>query len=104
MSAKPEEEAFFCYFRIFLMTPSRNFLWHNWNETFLGLCCKIFFKGVFLGIFFCKIFLNGYFWGFFKVHYSTLLHLPPFLSTAVSDDAGIEPKTAATFGIGGQTL
>jgi hypothetical protein len=34
---------------------------------------------------------------------STLLHLRPSDST-VSEDAGIEPKTVAIFGIGSQTL
>ncbi len=32
---------------------------------------------------------------FFFVLYSTLFHLPPFIST-VSEDAGIEPRTVAT--------
>ncbi len=47
-------------------------------------------------------FKGGYFWIFFTVLYSTLLHLPPLRPTRnvwytlMSEDTGIEPRTAAT--------
>jgi hypothetical protein len=39
--------------------------------------------------------VRGIFKYFFKVHYWTLLHLPPSSDFTVSEDDGIEPRTVA---------
>jgi hypothetical protein len=46
---------------------------------------------------------GDFFWIFFTILYSILFHLPPSDST-VSEDAGIKPRTFATFALVSQTL